>query len=281
VSISTDGRVTEWSTKKGLSYTDLILLKRVSNPSMSKGEGGEGIISRQASGLCFDFPLGENQTYLAGTEDGVIHKCSCSYNEQYLESYFGHTGPVYKIRASPFSSDVFLSCSADWTAKLWDSKVTEAPVHSFHSMDLKDVVHDISWSPNKATVFGSVTGDGRIEIWDLETSTLDPVIKYFPEPEAAVAEKAEPQAEGADAEIEDEDVAAEIAEGEGAELMDAQQATPRRLSSILFSRNAPVLVVGDDAGSVDVYRMYGVGSDRYLSEKDQEDLLRAAMSADE
>ena len=29
--------------------------------------------------------------YLAGTEEGHIHKCSCSYNEQYLESYHGHT----------------------------------------------------------------------------------------------------------------------------------------------------------------------------------------------
>ena len=29
--------------------------------------------------------------YLAGTEEGHIHKCSCSYNEQYLESYLGHT----------------------------------------------------------------------------------------------------------------------------------------------------------------------------------------------
>ena len=29
--------------------------------------------------------------YLVGTEDGHIHKCSCSYNEQYLDTFFGHT----------------------------------------------------------------------------------------------------------------------------------------------------------------------------------------------
>jgi WD40 repeat protein len=138
VSISTDGRVTEWSTKKGLTFTDLILLKRVSNPSTNtanKGEGGEGIISRQASGLCFDFPHGDNQNYLAGTEDGIIHRCSCSYNEQYLDSYFGHTGPVYKIRASPFSSDVFLSCSADWTVRVWNQQEAKAEAtHIFRSV---------------------------------------------------------------------------------------------------------------------------------------------------
>ena len=68
------------------------------------------MISRQASGLSFDFPPGDGATYFAGTEDGLIHKCSVSYNEQYLETYHGHTGPVYRIRCSPFSDRLFLSC---------------------------------------------------------------------------------------------------------------------------------------------------------------------------
>lgn len=70
----------------------------------------EGVISRQASGLSFDFPPGDGATYFAGTEDGLIHKCSVSYNEQYLETYHGHTGPVYRIRCSPFYDRLFLSC---------------------------------------------------------------------------------------------------------------------------------------------------------------------------
>lgn len=69
----------------------------------------EGVISRQASGLSFDFPPGDGATYFAGTEDGLIHKCSVSYNEQYLETYHGHTGPVYRIRCSPFCERLFLS----------------------------------------------------------------------------------------------------------------------------------------------------------------------------
>lgn len=69
----------------------------------------EGVISRQASGLSFDFSPGDGATYFAGTEDGLIHKCSVSYNEQYLETYHGHTGPVYRIRCSPFCDRLFLS----------------------------------------------------------------------------------------------------------------------------------------------------------------------------
>jgi len=74
----------------------------------------EGVISRQASGLSFDFPPGDGATYFAGTEDGLIHKCSVSYNEQYLETYHGHTGPVYRIRCSPFCGRLFLSARWGW-----------------------------------------------------------------------------------------------------------------------------------------------------------------------
>ena len=96
VSISTDGRIAEWSIKKGLSCSDLMVLKRIPNEyfrgmgnisigtsgsaassasskDSSKSDGpaserGDGIISRQASGMCFDFPEGDWPIYLAGTE---------------------------------------------------------------------------------------------------------------------------------------------------------------------------------------------------------------------
>ena len=71
-------------------------------------------------------------SYLVGTEEGQIHRCSCSYNEQYLDSYHGHTGPVNRISWSPFCSEVFLSCSGDWTMRLWHQDKT-APVLNFYS----------------------------------------------------------------------------------------------------------------------------------------------------
>jgi hypothetical protein len=56
----------------------------------------------------------------------------------------------------------------------------------------------------------------------------------------------------------------------------------RRLTSVLFARNAPVLVVGDDAGGVEVYRVHGVGGpddkDRPLAQ--QRANLEAAMNPD-
>lgn len=223
VSVSTDGRVTQWLIKKGLEYADLMCLKRVIKQQEIKPQSGTGqnvssqssstsksasFIARQSGGLCFDFNPKDSNIYLVGTEDGQIHKCSCSYNEQYLQTYFAHSGPIYRIRWSPFLYNAFLSCSSDWTVRLWNSD-SEEPVFKFQSG--KDSVADVAWSTNSSTVFGCVGTDGRMEIWDLQFSVLDPLIVHT--------------------------------------VLD------RQLTSILFSSKAPNVLVGDDSGSVNVYKI--------------------------
>lgn len=234
VTIATDGRVLEWSTKKGLSLTPLMVLKRVGN--------SDGVISRQASGLCFDFPNNDSTIYFAGTEDGNIHRCSCSYNEQYLDTYNGHNAPIYRIKCSPFHPDAFLSCSADWTVKLWTSKDTDY-IFDFHSVDLSGVVNDVAWSPNSSTVFASCTGDGRVEVWDLDYSVIDPKVQHRPSKGEAVL-----------------------------------GATP--LTIVSFSENAPVLATGDEAGRVSIYRLDGMG-EASGSKEEQAQRLRKTLEQED
>lgn len=149
-------------------------LKRHPNPSQKENTMNEGTNFRQTGGFSFDFIRGEPSMYLAATDEGTIHRCSKSYAEQYLESYYGHDGPVYKVRSNPFWSDVFLTCSADWTSKLWNWR-EENYKYSFKSLDLFDEVLDIEWNPNCSTLFASVCKDGRLELWDLaKNNMLDP-----------------------------------------------------------------------------------------------------------
>ncbi|XP_053326023.1 dynein axonemal intermediate chain 4 [Spea bombifrons] len=177
VSISADGRITKWRIRKGLDCSDLMKLKRTGSErtkksAVEKENKSEAFISRQAPGMCFDFHPKDSNIYLSGTEEGHIHKCSCSYNEQFLDTYRAHKGPVYKITWSPFCPDVFLSCSADWAVHLWRQDVLK-PVLSFSTST--SAVYDIMWSPSSPLVFGAVTENG-VEIWDLGVSTLDPVV---------------------------------------------------------------------------------------------------------
>ncbi|XP_067846473.1 dynein axonemal intermediate chain 4 isoform X4 [Heptranchias perlo] len=178
ISIAADGRVAKWNLGKGLESSDLMRIKRTGmhtskKETNDKEKKSEASISRQAPGMCFAFHPKETNIYLAGTEEGYIHKCSCSYNEQFLETYGVHQGPVYKVTWSPFSLDTFLSCSADWSIHVWSQEILK-PVLRFSSTITK-AVHDIMWSPKSATMFGAVNED-RVEIWDLGVSILDPVV---------------------------------------------------------------------------------------------------------
>lgn len=119
ISISSDGKLMEWSIKKGLEAQELKWLNRNSNPFM-KEESSDAINFRFTTGFSFDFIKNDTIFYFVATEDGIIHRCSKSYKDQYLRSYYGHTGPVYKVRCNPFWSNIFISCSADWTCRIWN-----------------------------------------------------------------------------------------------------------------------------------------------------------------
>lgn len=114
-------------------------------------------------------------TCAAGTEDGHIHKCSTSYSEQYLESYTGHIGPVYALQWSPFNPNLFVSCSGDWTIRLWQQG-KQQQLLSFQSSN--EEVLDVQWCPSNSTVFGAVTAGGRLELWDFAVSTMRPVVQH-------------------------------------------------------------------------------------------------------
>lgn len=135
ISIGGDGRVLEWSMKKGLEMTELMQLKRETNPNQKdvfggvEGEKKGGMTFINTGGLSIDFPIvptEKGMSYFAATEDCTIHKCSVSYSEQYLETYNGHTGPIYRIRCNPFWDNmqcpIFLTCSYDWTVRVWNAK---------------------------------------------------------------------------------------------------------------------------------------------------------------
>ncbi|XP_044530697.1 dynein axonemal intermediate chain 4 [Gracilinanus agilis] len=176
ITVGADGRITKWIIQKGLICHDLMKLKRTTTDRQRKQnereKKGEALISRQAPGMCFAFHPKDTNLYLAGTEEGHIHKCSCSYNEQYLDTYKGHKGPVYRLAWNPFCHHAFLSCSADWGVSLWHQDNIK-PFLSFYNTT--NVIYDIAWSPKSSYIFAAAN-ETRAEIWDLHTSILDPII---------------------------------------------------------------------------------------------------------
>jgi dynein intermediate chain 1 len=162
-SISSDGRITSWTLQKNkLDAEDIIKLKMV--PKEVTKESSEAKSETQASdaaaevdedatyygyagGMCFDFNKFNPSLFLVGTEEGNIHLCSKTYSGQYMETYEGHVLAVYAVRWNPFHESVFLSCSADWTIKMWEQS-SKSPVCIF---DLQSAINDIEWAPYSST----------------------------------------------------------------------------------------------------------------------------------
>lgn len=168
-SISSDGYVANWTMSKNELKMELVMQLKLVNTSKIDPEGS--LLSGLAGGCCFDFNRVAEHLFIIGTEEGNIHKCSKAYSGQYLETYVGHHMAVYTIRWNPYHPSVFISCSADWTVKIWDHNCT-MPVMSF---DLGNAVGDVAWSPYSATVFASVTSDGKVHVFDLLENKHEPL----------------------------------------------------------------------------------------------------------
>lgn len=235
VSVSGDGRVIEWSLKKGLEFNELMQLKRQANPvqkesnSMPAGideERKTGMTFINTGGLSIDFPVDQSANYFASTEDGTVNRCSVSYSERSLDTYQGHTGPVYKVRCSPFWSNdcqIFLTCSYDWTVRVWNHKEPIGKQEKLvcREQHLQKQVNDIAWSPDTSSVFALVGDDGRVEVWDLFKNNLEPKLTYF-------------------------------------DKINKKTKSTTAKTSVRWSRESPVLVTGNVEGVVHVYRTNGL-----------------------
>ncbi|KAM7006180.1 dynein, axonemal, intermediate chain 1, paralog 2 [Tautogolabrus adspersus] len=167
-SVSSDGRVVSWTLiKNELVFTDIIRL------SLSAGLEDKQS-AQQASTACgtsFDFHKQIDYLFLVGTEEGKIHKCSKTYSSQFLETYVAHSMAVDTVKWNHFHPNVFISCSSDWTVKIWDHTIN-TPMFTF---DLNAAVGDVAWAPYSSTVFAAVTTDGTVHVFDLSINKYEPI----------------------------------------------------------------------------------------------------------
>lgn len=218
VSMSVDGRVMQWSSKKGLSATHVITLKRTNNNLYNKGK-----LPNSAPGLSMAF-LKDGLSYLTGTDDGSLSHCSLSYHEHPMATVKAHTGPLTSINISPFLENIFMTSSADSSVKIYsvEPKLESiVEVLTIHPTNLIGAINDISWSPKQSTLFALVAQDDRIELWDVSKSLLDPLVTW--------SQKDSPKEYG-----------------------DRQ----RERTTVKFSLCGNILAVGDDQGFVELYRLH-------------------------
>ena len=163
----------------------------------------EALLAGRVGGTALDLHPSGDGVYLVATEEGTIHKCSTAFSARVLATYTGHAMAVYSLQWNPFEPQVFLSGSADWSVKLWDSGSSRA-VKSF---DLGAAVGDAAWAPFSSTTFGATSADGRVHVFDLSVNKHEPLCRQ------KIVKKA-------------------------------------RLTKLAFNAVHPVLLAGDDRGTV-------------------------------
>ncbi|CAI5787930.1 dynein intermediate chain 1, axonemal [Podarcis lilfordi] len=184
-SVSSDGRIVSWTlVKNELVHTDVIKLL-VEGTTV---EGPEGLqLQTFGCGTSFDFHKKIDYLFLVGTEEGKIYKCSKSYSTQFLDIFHAHHMAVDAVSWNPFHSKVFISCSSDWTVKIWDHNI-KTPMFIY---DLNSAVGDVAWAPYSSTVFAAVTTDGKEKKGqevqkgpEVEIAKLDKLLNLVREPVA-------------------------------------------------------------------------------------------------
>nr|XP_054376984.1 dynein axonemal intermediate chain 1 isoform X3 [Pongo abelii] len=168
-SVSSDGRIVSWTlVKRKLVHVDVIKLK-VEGSTTEVPEGLQ--LHPVGCGTAFDFHKEIDYMFLVGTEEGKIYKCSKSYSSQFLNTYDAHNMAVDTVSWNPYHTKVFMSCSSDWTVKIWDHTI-KTPMFIY---DLNSAVGDVAWAPYSSTVFAAVTTDGKAHIFDLAINKYEAI----------------------------------------------------------------------------------------------------------
>lgn len=162
-SVSTDGRMMWWDTRKLIDPLDCIVLD--SNVKGSSSTGDTMILG--GSSLEYNSEAGPMK-YLIGTEQGTIVSVNLRNRKMnngvsiFDDGAGKHHGPVYSIQRNPTHNKFFLSIG-DWTAKIWAEDL-KTPIITTKYHD--NYLTGGCWSPTRIGVFYTITMDGVLNAWD-------------------------------------------------------------------------------------------------------------------
>ncbi|UJR35829.1 hypothetical protein I4U23_028576 [Adineta vaga] len=172
-SVGDDGKVIRWTCIKG-ELRRVLLLDLPSTTKSTRLDDGT-LLSMPGPALALDFHRHQKDVFIVGTEDGKIYKASIDDPGMIDMIFNAHDFAVYSVQWSPFHPNVFASCSADGTVKIWHEKLLEYLMR----FDLCTSLQDIVWSPFTSTLFATAGTDGKVYIFDIHSNKLEPICEQL------------------------------------------------------------------------------------------------------
>ncbi|KAG5518992.1 hypothetical protein PMAC_002523 [Pneumocystis sp. 'macacae'] len=151
-----------------------------------------------------EIPESDPTSFLVGTQEGTmyfVNRYDHANAKAGIDSklvYKRHVAPVTSISFHSSKGlldlgDLVLSSSLDWTIKLWKIKPSSSlsvnylndmpnsnfdlPIMEFHC---DEIVCDVGWSPVRPGIWASVSGNGSLDIWNLDADIEEPIAQIFP-----------------------------------------------------------------------------------------------------
>jgi len=159
VSVSTDGQMLWWDTRKLEEPIDRLILE-------TNSKAGE--VTLGGSSLEYSTEAGPTK-FLVGTEQGIV----VSVNLRNKKTNNGitifdtgagkHQGSIPTIQRNPSHNKYFMTVG-DWRARIWSDDLKNPVITtSYHDSYLTGGC----WSPTRAGVFYVTRADGVMDIWDI------------------------------------------------------------------------------------------------------------------
>ncbi|KAG0723735.1 Dynein intermediate chain 2, ciliary [Chionoecetes opilio] len=108
---------------------------------------------------------------LLGLESGAVFHCSTVCASHSLFHYPAHSSMVRGLAWNTHRSDIFLSCSLDWSIKVWFQHSTVPLV----VLDVGGAVAGLTWSPYNSSVLVAITDECRACVFDLSVRVCKPL----------------------------------------------------------------------------------------------------------
>ncbi|EPY83299.1 WD repeat domain 34 [Camelus ferus] len=136
---------------------------------------------------CSPFHSFDPSLFVLGTEGGYPLKCSLAAEEAALArtpssvplraparfTFSPHGGPVYSVSCSPFHRNLFLSAGTDGHVHLY-SMLQAQPLTSLQLSH--KYLFAVRWSPVRPLVFAAASGEGDVQLFDLQKSSQKPTV---------------------------------------------------------------------------------------------------------
>ena len=157
VSVSTDGKMMWWDTRKLGEPIDTLFLS----------SDGKGDFIFGGSSLEYSTEAGPTK-YLIGSEQGIVISVNLRNRKinngvtVYDSGSGKHHGAIYSIQRNPVHNKFFLTVG-DWTARIWAEDLkTPIITTKYHDSYLTSGC----WSPSRPGVMFLTRADGVLDVWD-------------------------------------------------------------------------------------------------------------------